>query len=156
VAAVEATGVRELAQPPATVWQALAVLRPYCSVCDVSYVADGPRSRFREGATFTCVPGRRDGDAPVPSTGTPGRIVEWAPPRVVVSELRPPGETWTTRIELTAADGGGTSVEITLRREQAGSALAGFVQRKALRRLVQRTLEAELDKLPAHVAQVTS
>jgi uncharacterized protein YndB with AHSA1/START domain len=156
VAVTEATGTRELPQPPGTVWQALAVLRPYCAVCDVSYVADGPRSRVREGTTFACVPGRREGDAPVPPTATPGRIVEWAPPRVVVSELRPAGETWTTRIELTAADDGGTSVAITLRREQSGSAVVGLVQRKAARRLVQGTLDAELDKLPAHVAQVTS
>jgi uncharacterized protein YndB with AHSA1/START domain len=156
VAVTEVTGVRELPEPPATVWQALAVLRPYCAVCDVSYVVDGPRARFRQGTTFTCVPGRREGDEPVPPTATPGRIVEWTPPRVVVSELRSAGETWTTRIELTAADGGGTSVTITLRREQAGSALVGLVQRKAARRLVQRTLDAELDRLPAHVAQVTS
>jgi hypothetical protein len=156
VAAVEVAGVRELPEPPARVWQALAVLRPYCAVCDVSYVTDGPSSGFRQGTTFTCVPGRRAGDAPVPPTATPGRIVEWTPPRVVISELRPAGETWTTRIELAPANGGGTSVTITLRREQAGSALVGLVQRKAARRLVRRTLAAELDRLPAHVAQVTS
>jgi uncharacterized protein YndB with AHSA1/START domain len=156
MAVTEATGVRVLPEPPARVWQALAVLRPYCAVCDVSYVADGPRSRFRQGTAFSCVPGRREGDAPVPTTATPGRIVEWTPPRVVVSELRPAGETWTTRIELAAADGGGTSVTITLRREQEGSALIALVQRTAARRLVERTLAAELDRLPAHVAQVTS
>ena len=156
MAVTEATGVRGVPERPDTVWQALAVLRPYCAVCDVSYVVEGARGRLREGATFVCVPGRRPDDDPPPATATRGRIVDWAPPRLVVSELELAGETWTTRIELSEQDGGGTAVTVTLRREHTGARLLGVLQRGAARRLVRRTLDAELDKLPAHVAQVTS
>jgi hypothetical protein len=146
---VEGTGSRDLPEPPARVWTALAVLRPYCAVCDVSYVV----TVSGRGSTFVCVPGRMDGGAPPPN-GTRGEIVEWAPPGRVTTRLERSGEVWTTRLELTAAAGGGTRVSVTLRCEPTGGALVGALQRRSLQRLVERTLEGELARLPEHVAQV--
>jgi uncharacterized protein YndB with AHSA1/START domain len=147
-----ATGVREVAFPRRQVWEALAVLQPYCAVCDVSYVVDGS-GRTGRGTTFVCVPGRLRGEPPA---GSPrGEVVEWQPPRLVATRLELTPETWTTRIELADTDGGGTRVAITLTHEPTGgSRLVRWLQRGAMRRLVQRTVDAELAKLPAHVEQV--
>ena len=147
--AAEATGGRELPQPPREVWEALAVLRPYCAVCDVSYLVTGSG----RGATFVCVPGRVDGAAP-PARGTSGEIVQWAPPREVTTWLERAGEVWTTHLELTGTDSGGTRVAVTLRCETTGGALLGALQRRSLQRLVERTLEGELTRLPEHMAQL--
>ena len=148
-AATTATGAREVPQPPETVWRALAVLQPYCAVCDVSYVVSGGAPG--EGTTFVCVPGRLDGDPA--ETAPRGEIVEWTPPHVVTTRLRLTPETWTTRIELAGTASGGTRVTVTISREPiGGSRLLHRVQRGAMRRLVQRTVTAELDKVPAHIA----
>jgi hypothetical protein len=146
---VEASGSRELPEPPGLVWEALAVLRPYCAVCDVSYLVAGSG----RGSTFICVPGRVDGDAPAPR-GTRGEIVEWTPPRRVTTRLERSGEVWTTQLELTGTPPGGTKVAVVLRCAPTGSGLAGALQRRSLQRLVERTLEGELARLPEHVAQV--
>jgi len=146
---VEATGSRELPDAPARVWEALAVLRPYCAVCDVSYVLSGSG----RGSTFVCVPGRVDGGAPS-ANGIRGEIVEWAPPGRVTTRIERSGEVWTTRLELTATAGGGTGVSVTLRCEPTGSAMVAALQRRSLQRLVERTLQGELARLPEHVAQV--
>jgi hypothetical protein len=46
-------------------------------------------------------------------------------------------------------------VTVTLTHEpRGGSRLVQRIQRGALQRLVQRTVDGELAKLPAHVAQV--
>ena len=144
----EATGSRELPEPPQQVWEALAVLRPYCAVCDVSYVVSGSG----RGSTFVCVPGRVDGAAP--ARGTRGEIVEWTPPRRVTTRLERAGEVWTTRLELAGTPSGGTQVAVTLSCESSGNALVGALQRRALQRLVERTLEGELTRLPDHLAQI--
>jgi hypothetical protein len=146
---VEATGGRELPEPPERVWAALAVLRPYCAVCDVTYVVTGSG----RGSTFVCVPGRVDGTVP-PSRGTRGEIVEWTPLRRVTTRLERAGEVWTTRLELTGTPSGGSAVAMTLGCEQPGNALVGVLQRRALQRLVERTLAGELARLPEHVAQL--
>jgi uncharacterized protein YndB with AHSA1/START domain len=153
MATTTATGVRDVPQPPDQVWRALAVLERYCSVCDVSYVlGDAPVSPG-VGTTFVCAPGRLDG---APAPGAPrGEIVEWEPPRLVTTRLRLTPEIWTTRIELAAGDGGGTRVSMTITHEPAGgSRVVRRLQRGALRRLVQRTVDAELAKVPAHVERV--
>ena len=147
---VEATGSRELPEPPSTVWRALAVLQPYCAVCDVSYVVTGSG----RGATFVCVPGRLDGGGSPPARGTRGEIVEWTPPRRVTTWLDRVGEVWTTQLELAGTPAGGTKVAVTLRCDPTGGALVGALQRRSLQRLVDRTLEGELSRLPEHVAQV--
>ena len=146
-----ATGTREVSQPRAEVWRALAVLEPYCAVCDVSYVVSGAAG---QGASFVCVPGRLDGRTP--GAGSPrGEIVEWEPTRLVTTRLELTPETWTTRIELADAAEGGTRVTVTVTQEpRGGNRLVHRLQRPGMQRLVQRTVDGELDKLPAHIAQV--
>src|SRR3954469_151527 len=148
-----ASGSREVPHPRERVWRALAVLQPYCAVCDVSYVVSGSPTGGA-GTTFVCAPGRLDGAAP--AEGAPrGEIVEWVPKKVVATRLELTPETWTTRIELADAGPGSTRVTITLTHEaKGGSRVVQRIQRGALRRLVQQTVDAELDKLPAHVDQV--
>src|SRR3954451_17065567 len=100
-----ASGVREVPEPRGEVWRALAVLEPYCAVCDVSYVV-GDAGAPGVGTTFVCAPGRLDGSAPAP--GAPqGEIVDWVPTRLVTTRLVLTPETWTTRIELDDVPGGG-------------------------------------------------
>ncbi|MGY1653671.1 SRPBCC family protein [Geodermatophilus sp. SYSU D01119] len=158
-----ASGTREVAAPRSHVWRALAVLEPYCAVCDVSYVLDGAGSggatgrasgrASGRGTRFVCVPGRLAGDQR-PREGAPrGEIVEWEPERVVTTRLDLTPETWTTRIELADGDDGGTRVTVTLTHEPRRVRLADRFTRSALQRMVQQTVDGELDKLPAHVEQ---
>ncbi|MEX5720583.1 SRPBCC family protein [Geodermatophilus maliterrae] len=149
-----ASGSREVAAPRSRVWRALAVLEPYCAVCDVSYVVDGERAG--PGATFVCVPGQL-AEGETPRAGAPrGEIVEWEPERVVATRLELTPETWTTRIELADADAGSTRVTVTLTHRPRRVRLADRLSRSALQRMVQRTVDDELAKLPAHVDQVAS
>jgi hypothetical protein len=154
VSGTTASGSREVPYPRTRVWRALAVLQPYCAVCDVSYVVSGSATAGR-GTTFVCVPGRLDGRAP--DEGAPrGEIVEWVPEQTVGTRLDLTPETWTTRIELTDGSDGGTRVTVTLTHEpKTGGRVLRRVQRGAMKRLVQRTVDAELDKLPAHVEQAS-
>lgn len=147
-----ANGVREVPEGRADVWRALAVLEPYCAVCDVSYVLAEPGAP-RVGTAFVCAPGRLDGEPPAP--GAPqGEIVEWKPRRLVTTRLVLTPETWTTRIELADTDTGGTRVTMTITHEPTGGGrVVRRLQRGALRKLVQRTVDAELEKVPAHVAR---
>jgi hypothetical protein len=146
-----ASGSREVPHPRGEVWRALAVLEPYCAVCDVSYVVSGPAGK---GATFVCVPGRLDGAAPS-ATAPKGEIVEWQPPRLVATRLELTPEIWTTRIELDKAGAGATRVTITVTHEpREGSRVLRWLTRTSMQRLVQRTVDGELAKLPAHIAQV--
>ena len=148
-----ASGTREVPAPRKAVWRALAVLEPYCAVCDVSYVVSGKPGR---GTTFVCVPGRLEADRAPAENAPQGEIVEWDPPRLVTTRLKLTPETWTTRIELAESGREATRVTITLTHEPVrGNRLLQLVQRGAMQRLVQRTVDQELDKLPAHVAQVT-
>src|SRR3954449_5756552 len=107
-----ATGVREVPEPPAEVWRALAVLEPYCAVCDVSYVV-GEGAGPGMGTTFVCAPGRLDGHPP-PAGAPQGEIVDWAPPRRVTTRLVLTPETWTTRIELADTPAGGSPGTMTI------------------------------------------
>ena len=148
-----ASGVREVPEDRAEVWQALAVLEPYCAVCDVSYVLGDRAGTPRVGTTFVCAPGRLDGGPP-PAGAPQGEIVEWKPRRAVTTRLVLTPETWTTRIELSDTESGGTRVAMTITHEPtAGGRVLRRLQRGALRRLVQRTVDAELEKVPAHVAR---
>jgi hypothetical protein len=148
------SGVREVPEARAEVWRALAVLEPYCAVCDVSYVMGDVPGAPGVGTTFVCAPGRLDGGPPAP--GAPqGAIVDWEPSRLVTTRLVLTPETWTTRIELADTDDGGTRVTMTITHEPTGGGrVVRRLQRGALRRLVQRTVDAELEKVPAHVARV--
>lgn len=144
-----ATGTCEVPEPRATVWRALAVLAPYCPVCDVSYSVTGSGRH----TTFVAVPGRLEGEPPA---GAPqGRIVEWAPGRVVGTSLELTPETWTTRIELADTPAGGTRVTLTLTHEARGTGRLGrLLQGRAARPMVERTVRSELEKVPAHIALV--
>jgi hypothetical protein len=148
-----ASGVREVPQPRAEVWRALAVLEPYCAVCDVSYVLAATGGDPDVGTTFVCAPGRLDGAEP--AAGAPrGEIVAWQPEVLVTTRLVLTPETWTTRLELSDTASGGTRVSIAITHEPTGGGrVVRRLQRGALRRLVQRTVEAELEKVPAHVAR---
>ena len=144
---VSASGTTVVAESRSEVWRALAVLQPYCAVCDVSYVVTGSGIR----TTFVAVPGRLEG---APPAGSPvGTIVEWRPGRVVTTRLELTPEIWTTRIELADAEAGGTRVTMTLTHEPVGGGrLTRWVQRRARQELVRRTVDAELGKVPAHLA----
>jgi hypothetical protein len=148
-----ATGVRDVPEPRRDVWQALAVLSPYCAVCDVSYVVHGRQpGRQGVGTTFVCVPGSLDGGEPGDGA-LRGEIVEWQSRKVVATRLDLAAETWTTRIELADTPDGGTRVTMTLGFQQrGGSRVAARIQGRARQRLVHRTLAAELEKVPAHIA----
>jgi hypothetical protein len=150
-----ASGVREVPESRADVWRALAVLEPYCSVCDVSYVVESGAAPG-VGTAFVCAPGRLDGAEPKP--GAPrGEIVDWAPPRLVTTRLELTPEVWTTRIELADAPAGGTRVTMTITHEPTtGGRMLRRLQSSAVRRLVQRTVDAELEKVPAHISRVTT
>jgi uncharacterized protein YndB with AHSA1/START domain len=151
-----ASGTREVPEPREQVWRALAVLQPYCAVCDVSYVVDGGAGATGQGTHFACVPGRLDGARP-PATAPRGEIVEWEPRRLVTTRLTLTPEVWTTRIELADTDAGGTRVTVALTHEPTGgSRLVRRIQRAGMQRLVQATVDGELAKLPAHVAQLSA
>ncbi len=151
-----ATGSREVPEPRAAVWRALAVLEPYCAVCDVSYVLGDPRGGPGVGTTFVCAPGRLGGSAP--ASGAPrGEIVAWEPEVSVTTRLELTPETWTTRIELADSPSGGTRVTLTITNEtRAKGVLARLVHGRAARPMVARTVESELDKVPAHVERAAS
>jgi hypothetical protein len=150
-APVSATAALVVPEPRSQVWRALAVLQPYCAVCDVSYVVSGSGVR----TTFVAVPGRLEGDPP---PGSPvGTVTEWRPGRVVATRLDLTPETWTTRIELADDDAGGTRVTMTLTHEPLGGGrVARWVQKRAREQLVRRTVDDELAKVPAHVAALST
>ena len=149
-----ATGSCEVPEPRSEVWRALAVLEPYCAVCDVSYVLGDTAQAPDVGTTFVCAPGRLDGAEP--AAGAPrGEIVAWEPELHVTTRLELTPETWTTRIELADTAAGGTRVSITITHEPTGGGrLVRRLQRSGLRHLVQRTVDAELAKVPAHVERL--
>jgi hypothetical protein len=152
---VTASGTREIPYDRGRVWQSLAVLAPYCAVCDVSYVVDGAGAPGR-GTRFVCVPGRL-ADGEQPKAGAPqGEIVEWEPRRRVTTRLELTPESWTTRIELDDAAAGATRVTITVTHEaRTGGRLVQRLLRRTVLQMVQRTVDGELDKLPRHVEHLS-
>jgi hypothetical protein len=151
---ITASGTRVVPASRAEVWQALAVLEPYCAVCDVSYVLG--EERIGTGTEFVCAPGRLDGAAP-PAGAPRGQILDWAPRRLVGTRLVLTTETWTTRIELDDADGGGTRVTMTVAlASEGGSRIVRRIQRSAAQRMVQETVDAELAKIPQHLDQASA
>jgi hypothetical protein len=155
---VTVTGSREVPHERRRVWEALAVLEPYCAVCDVSYVVDG-RERPGRGTRFVCVPGRLDDGVQPPAGAPQGEIVEWVPQERVTTRLTLTPETWTTTIELADTGSGATRVTITVSHEAHSDGrltqrLMHRLMRGGVREMVQRTVDGELDRLPAHVARL--
>ncbi|WP_409332014.1 SRPBCC family protein [Trujillonella humicola] len=152
------TRSREIAHPRPLIWRALTELRPYCAVCDVSYVfepagEEEPRG-LDLGVSFTCVSGRLDGAEP-PSTAPRGEITDWEEGTCFASRLELTPESWLTRVHLQDADNGGTVVTITLTwHPKVGSRLVHLTQRRSLQRLLEETVELELARVPDHVRQV--
>lgn len=150
-----ASGTREVPFARQAVWQALTVLIPYCSVCDVSYVFaedldGGAGAGMGQGTKFVCASGRLAGVPP--EDAIRGEVVEWVPQRCIGTRLERAPERWQTRIELADADGGSTAVTVTVTHELAGGArLLHALRRKSMHRLVQQTVESELAKLPDHI-----
>lgn len=136
----------------------MAAFQPYCAVCDVSYVfvpGDGlDQATLGPDTRFVCVPGRLDGREP-PNSAPQGQIVGWDPQRRITTRIELTPEIWTADLELVAAGEGATNVTVTITREPTGgSRLLHLLQRRSMQRLVQRTVESELAKLPDHVTMV--
>ena len=151
-----ATGTREVPFGRQQVWRALTDLTTYCPVCDVSYVFDDSASDGRQtsglGTRFVCVPGRLE-DAQPPPNAVAGEIVEWETQRRIGTRLDLTSETWQTRIELADAEPASTRVTVTVTREpKGGSSLVHSLQRRAMQRMVRRTVDSELAKLPDHIS----
>lgn len=151
-----ATGARDVAFARSTVWAALADLPPYCPVCDVSYVCpriadDGAAVRIGEGTRFVCVQGRLGG-APPPPNAVSGEIVQWVAQRFIETRLELASELWRTRVELVDSAPGSTQVTVTVTHQPTrNNRLLNAFRRKAMQRMVQRTVDLELEKLPDHV-----
>ena len=155
-----ASGTREVPFARQSVWRALTAQTPYCPVCDVSYVfsegaGDEANATMGKGTKFVCVRGRLDGGPP-PQNAVSGEIVEWVARRRIGTRLDLAPESWQTRIELTDAERGSTQVTVTVTHEpKGGNRLLHRMQRKAMQRMVQRTVDSELAKLPEHISQMT-
>ena len=153
-----ATGSRELPYARQRVWWALSAFTPYCAVCDVSYVLtevapDGTET-FEHGSRFLCVPGRLDGAAPPPNA-VRGQVVEWVPQERLGTTLDVTPDIWRTTIDLADAGEESTLVTVTVTYEPENrSLLVRWLQRGRWQRMVQRTVDGELTKLPEHVGGV--
>ena len=155
-----ASGARAVPFARPDVWRALAVLPPYCPVCDVSYVFSeagegGTATTIGRGTRFVCVSGRLEA-APPPPDAVSGEIVEWMDQRAIGTRLESASESWQTRLELADGEGSSTQVTVTVTREsEGGNRLLQALQRRAMQRMVQRTVDAELAKLPDHITRMT-
>ena len=152
---VSAEGSVQVQAPRVLVWQALAVLGPYCPVCDVSYRApDGDRDALRMelGATFVCIPGHDVDESTGNASAPRGEVIDWDPPRRVGTRLELTLETWTTRIDLEDSGADQTRVTVTLTyRAKGGTRLSDRLQRRAVQRMIDESLSSTLSKVPDHV-----
>ena len=152
-----ASGTREVSFARQSVWRALTALTPYCPVCDVSYVfSEGPGTEadavMGKGTRFVCAQGRLDG-MPPPQGAVSGEVVEWVAEERIGTRLELASENWQTRVELADASPGVTRVTVTVSHDsQGGNRLRQVLQRKAMQRMVQQTVDSELAKLPDHVS----
>ncbi len=154
VRTVRASAVREVAYPVEHVWQAMATLLPYCSVCDVSAIVDS-RGELGIGTAFRAFRGRVDApaDGDGAEGGMPGEIVGWAPQRSVATRLQAGGETVRVGVDMAAASPDTTLVTISVEVTPVfRSRVAAAMTRTSYLRMAKRTVEGEIEKLPAHLA----
>lgn len=149
-----ASAAREVAYPIAHVWDTMATLLPYCSVCDVSAIVDTP-GELGVGTEFRAFSGRLAepvDDETVAAGGMPGEIVDWSPQKSVATRLQTSGESVVVSVQMAAASPDTTlvtiSVEVTPR---AQNRLTMAMSRSSYLRMATRTVEGEIDKLPAHL-----
>ena len=150
-----ATGSREIPVPRARVWRALTQMTGYCAVCDVSYVYPGvptdQGAQLRQGSRFLCVPGRLDGDVPPPDA-VKGEVVEWVPLQQLGTRLELDDEVWWMGIGLSDAGPDVTVARISITYQSTRNRILGATRTKQRQRMVQSTVDAELAKLPDHIA----
>ncbi len=149
-----ASAVREVAYPAEDVWSAMAILLPYCSVCDVSVAVDSPGdlgagTKFR---AFSGRAGQTDGK-PTAEGGMAGEIVDWSPQHSVATRLDATDETVVVRVEMAPASPDTTLVTISVEvTPHLRSRMAAAMSRSSHARMARRTVEGEIEKLPAHLA----
>lgn len=166
---LQASAAREVAYPVEDVWRAMATLLPYCSVCAVSTIVDTPGA-LRLGTEFRAFPGRIQqttddadvvaggmpgeiGGMPGEIVGMPGEIVEWSPRRSVATRLKTGGEDVVVRVGMTSASPDTTLVTISVEMTPLlRGRLAAAMTRSSFTRIAKRTVEGEIEKLPAHLA----
>ncbi|MGX5653966.1 STAS domain-containing protein [Geodermatophilus nigrescens] len=154
-----ASGERRIPFPRYQVWRALTAPLAYCPVCDVSYVFSGTveedgAERIGQGTQFVCVGGRLEG-APPPPGAVRGEVVEYRARRRIGTRLQRPQETWHTVFELADGGPGATDVAVTVTHEATGGGrIMRALLRRSLEKMMGRTVDAELAKLPDHVRQV--
>ncbi|MGI8625474.1 MAG: hypothetical protein ACR2J5_02725 [Geodermatophilaceae bacterium] len=165
VRTVRASAAREVAYPVEHVWQAMATLLPYCSVCDVSAVVDTP-GEVGVGTAFRAfrgpiaaptdgdvVEGGMPGEIVIVEGGMPGEIVDWSPQRSVATRLEAGGETVRVGVDMAAASPDTTLVTISVEVTPVlRSRVAAVMTRTSYLRMAKRTVEGEIEKLPAHLA----
>lgn len=152
---LRASASREVAYPVEHVWPAMATLLPYCSVCDVSTIVAGG-GELAVGTEFRAFSGRletpADGVEPVEG-GMAGEVVEWSPHKLVATRLEADSETVVVAVEMASASPDTTLVTITVEvRPRIRSRLALAMTRSSYSRMARRTVEGEIEKLPAHLA----
>ncbi|MBA3278763.1 MAG: SRPBCC family protein [Geodermatophilaceae bacterium] len=149
-----ASAVREVAYPVEHVWSAMASLLPYCSVCDVSVIVDSPGD-LEAGTKFRAFSGHAAQTDGMPSAegGMAGEIVDWAPQQTVATRLEAASETVVVCVEMAPASQDTTLVTISVQvTPRLRSRLAAAMSRSSYARMARRTVEGEIQKLPAHLA----
>lgn len=153
---MKASASREVAYPVEHVWRAMATLLPYCSVCKVSAIVD-TEGELGLGSQFRAFTGRlpdEPDDGVGAKRGMPGEVVDWSPQKSVATRLEADGESVVVSVEMCAVSPDTTmvtiSVEVTPRMRNR---LALAMTRSSYARMTSRTVEGEIEKLPAHLAQ---
>lgn len=150
-----AAAAREVAYPVEHVWLAMATLLPYCAVCDVSSIVDSP-GELRAGTEFRAFPGRaaeRTEGAAAVEGGMVGQIIDWSPRRSVATRLETGSENVVVRVDLAAASPDTTLVTISVEvTPHVRNRIVAAMTRSSYARMARRTVEGEIEKLPAHLA----
>lgn len=152
---MSASATREVAYSVEHVWSAMATLLPYCSVCDVSAIVDAP-GELGLGTEFRAFSGRlaeRPDDGKPIDGGMPGVIVDWSPQKSVATRLDADAESVVVWVQMASASPDTTLVTIRVEvTPRTRNRIATAMARSSYLRVAKRTVEGEIDKLPAHLA----